>query len=120
MRVRAIDASGDWQFGKGKQDYKQNFAALSQNIKTRILSFLGDCFFDLEAGIDWFNLLGSKDRTALELAISTTILNTEGVTGIRLIDVTETPGRLMTVRYRVQSTLGEIGDVFQYDTSSLG
>lgn len=119
MIVRAIDINGDWEFGKGKNDYKRNRDALAQMIQTRLLSFLGDCFFDLAAGIDWFNLLGGKDRTALELAISTTILNTQGVTGLLLLAINETPNRLFTIRYRVQTTLGEIGEIFQYDANGI-
>lgn len=79
MRVRGIDADNDWLYGKGANDYRQDTLAIAQNIKTRLQSFLGDCFFDVNAGVDWFNLLGAKDLTALKLSIASTILNTEGV-----------------------------------------
>jgi len=82
MRVRALDANGDWTFGKGQNDYKFGRDAAAQAIGTRLKSFTGDCFFDIGAGIDWWNLLGSKNRLALELAISNSILNTPGVTRI--------------------------------------
>lgn len=81
-RVRALDSTGDWTFGKGQNDYKTGLAAVRQNIQTRLSSFLGNCFFETTAGIDWFNFLGSKQVIALELAIRTTILNTENVTGL--------------------------------------
>lgn len=119
MIVRSLDGTGDWEFGKGKNDYKRNLDAVTQNIKTRLMSFLGDCFFDTTAGIDWFNLLGGKDRLALELAISSTILNTQNVTGLRQLSVTESPSRRITIRYRVQTTFGETGEVFQYDANGL-
>lgn len=120
MIIRALNGAGDWEFGKGKNDYKRGLDAITQNIKTRLMSFLGDCFFDLTAGIDWFNLLGGKDKLALELAISSTILNTRDVTGILLLSVSESPSRQMTVIYRVQTTLGQTGDRFQYDANGLG
>lgn len=113
--VRALDSNHDWQFGKGKNDYKKNLDGLAQTIKTRLLSFLGDCFFETSAGIDWFNLLGGKDRIALELAVSTVILNTENVTGIFLLSVTESVTRNITIRYQVQTTFGQVGNEFQYD-----
>jgi len=119
MIIRALNGTGDWEFGKGKNDYKRGLNAITQNIKTRLMSFLGDCFFDTTAGIDWFNLLGGKDRLALELAIATTILNTRNVTGLKLLDVSETPNRRITIRYRVQTTLGETGEVFQYDANGI-
>lgn len=85
MIVRALDEVGDWSFGKGRNNYLSNNKAIVQNISTRLKMFLGDCFFALNQGIDWFNLLGSKNQVALELAVRSVILNTEGVT--TLIDV---------------------------------
>lgn len=85
MIVRGLDANGDWLFGKGKNDYNANNKAIEQSIKTRLQSFLGDCFFALDAGLDWFNLLGSKNQLALELAVRSVILNTPNVSAI--IDV---------------------------------
>lgn len=52
MIVRALDINGDWTFGQGKGNYLTNQAAIAQNVQTRLLSFLGDCFFDPTAGIN--------------------------------------------------------------------
>jgi hypothetical protein len=122
MIVRALDANGDWTFGKGKNDYLVNREALKQILHTRLLSFLGDCFFALTAGIDWFNLLGSKDRLALSLAVNATILNTPQnvVTGIlqKNFEVDERT-RQVTLEYNVQSIYGSLDVVFQYDLNGL-
>lgn len=82
MSVRSLDADGDWNFGKGRNDYLYRTDAVVQNISTRLKSFLGDCFFALDEGVDWFTLLGSKNRVALELNVRAVILNTPEVTGI--------------------------------------
>lgn len=119
MIVRALNGVGDWEFGKGKNDYKRDINAVKQNIKTRLMSFLGDCFFDITAGVDWFTLLGGKDPLALELAVSTVILNTQMVTGLLQLNVTVSPSRTMSLTYRVQTTLGETGDTFQYDANGI-
>ncbi len=119
MIVRALSLTGDWEFGKGKNDYKRNLNAVTQNIQTRLMSFLGDCFFATTAGIDWFNLLSGKDRLALELAIASTILNTQNVTGLLQLFVSESPTRRITITYRVQTTLGETGETFQYDANGI-
>lgn len=87
MRVRALDSNNDWTFGRGQNDYLQRNRAIGQNIQTRLASFLGDCYFDTRAGIDWFNLLGGKDLIALNLAINAVILNTEGVSSIIEISI---------------------------------
>ncbi len=105
MIVRSIDADNDWNFGKGKNDYVRNNAAIMQNIKTRLQSFLGDCFFDIPAGVDWLNLLGSKNVVALRLAIDTCILNTTGVTGFAKpteVDFDHVT-RLITITYSVNT-----------------
>ncbi len=104
MIVRAIDGDNDWLFGKGRNDYQSNSRAISQNIKTRLQSFLGDCFFAINAGLDWFNLLGSKNQVALELAINAIILNTVGVTSLISSEVTLDPiTRRITLSYVVNT-----------------
>lgn len=120
MRVRALDVDHDWTFGKGRNNYFVNNAAIVQNINTRLNSFLGDCFFDLNAGIDWFNLLGAKDQVALNLAVSAVILNTRNVTGIKQLSLTVSANRNITIRYQVNTTYSTLTSTFQFDQSTLG
>lgn len=116
MIVRAIDEDGDWTFGKGIEDYKSNLDALVQNIRTRLYSFLGNCFFAVNDGIDWFNLIGSKNQVGLNLAVSGTILSTAGVTSILQLSLTLNADRKITVQYNAQTVYGATGQqVFQYD-----
>ena len=97
--VRAIDTNGDWTFGQGRSNYLSGRAALAQQIRCRLLQFLNECFFDLNAGIDWFNLLGGNNELLLQLAISTVILNTQGVTGLLQISVDVSEKRAFTIQY---------------------
>lgn len=115
MIVRALDSVGDWQFGKSLNDYFYNNNTVKQNIKTRLLSFLGNCFFDIVAGIDWFNFLSSKNQSALNLSISSVILNTANVTGLLQLSVSLTDSRLFSISYRVQTAYSLTGDTFQYN-----
>ena len=104
MRVRSIDLNNDWNFGKGQNDYLKDQDAIAQNIKTRLQSFLGDCFFAINDGIDWFNILGSKNQIAFELAVRAQILNTDGVTGIVSTDFLLDPyTRRATLTYTVNT-----------------
>ncbi len=119
MRVRAIDQNHDWLFGKGQNDYRRNLSAVVQNINTRLSSFLGDCFFDNAAGIDWFNLLGGKDQLALNLAISAVILNTENVTGIFQLSLTLNVRRNFEIRYVVQTTYSRASATFTFDPNGV-
>jgi hypothetical protein len=107
MIIRNIDENLDWTFGKGIGCYLRENAAIGLNIKTRILSWLNDCFFDPQAGIDWINRLGSKNqRTLLELDLRRIILQSEGVTGILSFD-SMLINRAFTANYSVQTIFSQ-------------
>ena len=123
MRVRALDSNGDWTFGQGQNNYLVNQAAVVQNINTRLKMFVGDCFFALSAGIDWTNLLGSKNQVALNLAINTTILNTDGVVGSILNSAVFNPDtRNFSANYTVQTVYSSqtISNNFVYSLNGSG
>jgi len=83
MIFRNLDENHDWTFGAGKANYCAGNKAIGLNIKTRLLSWVGDCFFDQQAGIDWINRLGSKNqRTLLDLDLRRVVMQSEGVTGL--------------------------------------
>jgi hypothetical protein len=116
MSVRALDSNGDWVFGVGTSAYLTGNAEVAQNIQTRVLSFLGDCFFDLGAGINWFGYLGNKNQIGLNLAISAVILNTSNVTGIKQLFVKlDETNRVFSVSYQVLTTYSVLTGAFQYD-----
>ncbi len=111
MIVRAIDPLNDWMFGKGRNDYKTGKYALEQNLSTRLNSYLGDCFFAINEGLDWFNLMGSKNQLAIELAVRAIILNTENVTGIVSLNIVLDPiSRRLTMTYVLNSVFTNADD----------
>lgn len=76
MQFFNLDANGDWTFAQTVKDEK----AINLNIKTRVLSWKNDCFFDMGAGIDWLNRLGTPGQLVpLEEEIKNIILKTDGV-----------------------------------------
>lgn len=79
MKTRALDANGDWQFGRGLQSYKTERDALEQNISTRLKSWKNDCFFSMSDGVDYANLLDKGTKALLDLDIKRCLLQTEGV-----------------------------------------
>jgi hypothetical protein len=119
MRVRAIDGTHDWLFGKGQNDYLQGRKACVQNINTRLYEFLGDCFFNNAAGINWFELLGSKDQVTLNLAVSAVILNTQDVTGINEINAALSSARDFRIEYEVATSYGTAADTFIFDPNNI-
>lgn len=103
MIFRNLDSNGDWTFGKGKENYSKLNTAIGLNIKTRIQSWVNDCFFALNEGIDWYNRLGSKNQRALlEQDLRRIILQSEGVTGIISFD-TILNNRDISVNYSVET-----------------
>jgi hypothetical protein len=103
MKFRQLSSDGDWTFGKGIGNYVIENDAVGLNVKTRLLSWVGDCFFDLGAGIDWVNRLGSKSQRAiLELDLRTLILQTEGVTTVKNFS-TQLVGRDFKATYDVET-----------------
>lgn len=104
MRIRALDADGDWTFGKGKNNYLSGNDGIGLNIATRIRSWLNDCFFDMKAGVDWLNRLGLKNQKELLEADLRRIINQSfGVVSIVTFSINITAQRRVLVQYTVQT-----------------
>lgn len=107
MLFREIAATNDWAFGQGKGSYFTREKAIGANIKTRLLFFLNDCFFAMSTGIDWWNLLGTKNPAALNnilIATRQVIASSEGVVKINSVTVDyNSVARSVTISYNIDS-----------------
>lgn len=107
MIFRGIDGDGDWQFGNGVGSYFKGARAVDANIRTRLLVFLGECFFALDAGVDWWNLLGGKNPQAqagIILQCRTIIAASYGVVRINQVQAQlNTRTRRLTVTYDINT-----------------
>lgn len=84
MIIRGLDSDHDWQFGRSIQDFKRDQAAIMENIQTRLLSWVNDCFFDINAGVDWRRLLAAPSTQAeLVLSCRAVIMQSYGVVAMR-------------------------------------
>lgn len=107
MIIRSLDINHDWNFGAGAANYLSGVAAIGQNIQTRILSWLNDCFFDTQAGIDWANRLGSKNhQVLLQNDLRRIILQSYGVTEIVNFS-TNLTGRAFKVSYTINTIFSQ-------------
>lgn len=107
MIFRSLDSSGDWNFGRGQSDYLSNNAAIGANINTRILSWVNDCFFSQNSGIDWLNRLGDAgQRTLLESDIRRVILQSAGVQGITALNII-IDGRKLIATYNINTIFSQ-------------
>jgi len=109
MIVRALDSAGDWTFGAGRQNYLTEVDAVKQCVMTRLKSWKGNCFFDLEAWVDWNNYLDIGTKTLLDLDIKRVILGTDKVLKISSYNSTlDTENRKLTVRAKVETFYGNL------------
>lgn len=111
--IRATDG-GDWTFGNSLANYKVEREEVSQNVNSRLRSYLGDCFFDLASGIDWFLILGTKDAAQVDLSVRNEILNTDNVLGINEFKMNLISRRLV-LEYSINTSFGELSSVTTLD-----
>lgn len=104
MIIRKVDEDNDWQFGKGLSNYARNDQAIGQNIKSRVLSWVGDCFFALPEGVDWKGRLDVGQQKALTEEVRTIILQSFGVVGVQSVQVLfNSTSRLFSVQYEADT-----------------
>jgi hypothetical protein len=103
MIIRGIGENGEWVFGAGKQNYPRDVLAIMVNLKTRLMVFQTECFWDNGAGLPWYTLLGAKDSAPLLLALRTKILETYGIVGIVALSYAIDTDRNLTVNYTVNT-----------------
>jgi hypothetical protein len=82
MIIRGTDGTGNWNFGKGLASYMRDEQAIEQSIRSRVLSWVGDCFFATQDGVDWKNRIGIGQGSDLEKELRTIILGSFGVVGV--------------------------------------
>lgn len=83
MIHRQLDANHDWTFGKGVQNFAREQQAIALNIDTLLLSWVGDCFFNLQSGVNWKQLLNYGQQANLDAALQSVLSGAYGV--VRLV-----------------------------------
>lgn len=109
MAVRAITNKGEFILGHSNLDYKIELEELKQNIITTLRSWKWDCFFDLEAGIDWKNYLGSYGKgEELKNNILKEIKKIDGVLSIEKYDNFINEKRQIIIQLTIKTIYGKI------------
>lgn len=83
--LRNLDKNHDWLFGHGIQDYVIGEKEIELDILTNILCWRNNCFYDLDRGIDWYNITASRSNQLIH-SLTSLILNIDGVVKINSID----------------------------------
>ncbi len=106
MRFRSLDKDNDWSFGAGLQSYWLDEDAITGDIKTALKVFLGETFFALDFGVDWWNLLGARKGAAENIILQCRqiIAGREGVTKINRVEAILDRGtRRLSVTFNVDT-----------------
>lgn len=111
MKTRTVDKNWDWNWGKGIQNYADNSLGVAYTVKMKILSWYKDCFFEMDAGIDWKNIIGSKTTKEQADAAIKEIIQTEP----EILDLTffesSVVDRVYTATIRFKTIYGETIEV---------
>lgn len=104
MKISNLTADGDFTFGAGAQNYLTGQRAIALDIKTFLLLWVGNCFWALQAGINWRQYLDKNQEAKLLAALQAGILARFGVMGINQLSVRLAPvTRHLTVSYDVST-----------------
>ncbi len=101
---RSLDSNLDWTWGSGRQNYSTLEKAVNLDIATALKVFLGEIFWATNVGVDWWNLLGGKNETAIVLQTRSTIIAREGVQRITsLVPVLDRRTRNLNLTYAIDT-----------------
>ena len=104
MIIRRVTSGNDWTFGQGTSSYAIGEEAIEQNVKTRILEWVNDCFFNLAGGVDWRNRLSVGQQQNLQDEVNLIILQSYGVVSINALNFIFNPQtRNILVQYDIQT-----------------
>jgi len=111
MKTRATDSNWDWRFGKSLQCYADEALGVAYTVKMKILSWYKDCFFAMDSGIDWKNILGSKiTKEQADVSIKEIIQTEPEIIELTFFD-SEVVDRVYTATIRFKTIYGETIEV---------
>lgn len=107
MRYRALDAVGDYQYGRAGLFLIDTPAAVAQAILTRLKLWTGEWLLDTTAGTDYAaKILGTGTQDSRDVEVRARILDTPGVLGITKYASSASPQRVLRITATVQTVYG--------------
>lgn len=84
MRVRKLDANGDYTLGQGEANFWINSPeGIAQKVQTRLGLWEGEWFLDKTVGTPYLQqILGYGTASLRDIALRTIILQTDGVSAL--------------------------------------
>lgn len=93
INVIKLNSNGDWDLN----GFVSDSDAVNQSVKTRLSEMLGNCFFDMDAGID-VQTMADQSEDQVDLNVRRIIQETLGVKSVVLLSKERKNGTL-TLNY---------------------
>jgi hypothetical protein len=98
--------------GTGDASFLSGTPAIVSDLKSRLLTFLGEWYLDLTLGFDWFgSVLGQKlDEGRVRAKVETEALACPGVVSVDSVSatVTDTTHRQVTISFTATTDIGAV------------
>lgn len=109
MKVRKMDANGDYSFGHGELDFFVNSPdGVAQNVSTRLRLWKGSWFIDTEEGTPWLQEILGKHE-AIDVILRQRVLETPGVLSIQTFEwILDPDSRVLNLQATLNTIFGEV------------
>lgn len=112
MKGSALNSNNDLIIENGQIKLVDKAAEVAQHVRTRLQLFLGECFFDVNTGIPYFQSILTKpvNLDNIESILKQTILETDDVLRLETFEMqfSDTEERKLVVNSNVETVYGII------------
>ena len=111
MTIKALDKNNDIFLQNGSIHTTTDGAEVVQQVRSRLLIYLGEWFLDTTAGVDYFNSIFIKpvNLNLVESIIKTVIIDTDNVEELTVFELAfNKASRKMEIDFEAITTFGEI------------
>ena len=111
--INTIKLDTEWNVSveNGRLVIISNLDALTQYIKQRLLVFKGEYFLDINRGVDYENILGSKNQPDDSEFIDVINDTGYGVNVVEFEQTINTTTRQLSVTFTAESDYGTLSDI---------
>lgn len=111
MTIKALDENNDIFLKDGKIHTVSEAPETVQQIRSRLLTYLGEWFLNTESGVDYFGIVFVKpvNLSLIESEIKSIIIGTDGVIQLNEFELDyDSTTRKLTVDFEAETIFGVI------------
>jgi len=122
MIGRALNKCNDLFLENGRIGTIQAGDQVVQHVRTRLLTYLGEWFLDINAGLPYFQNIFTKpvNLTLTESVIKNEILQTPDVNKLVSFEFTfDRTKRILEIEFEAETTFGEVSSSLRMNKTTL-